>query len=113
MKYIPGNLDKSLLGVFYYELKYNFNFLICDGRNYRTDKQLVVNLNVGDILVVRFYETYTMPYCFLEKVIGDKITTEYLSESIVSKSFIDINEYIFTDITKLMERDQKLSTIGI
>ena len=111
MKYIPGNLDKSLLGVFYYELKYNFNFLIYD--NLKSNNHLVVNLNVGDILVVRFYETYTMPYCFLEKVIGDKITTEYLSESIVSKSFIDINEYIFTDITKLMERDQKLSTIGI
>ena len=130
MEYIPGRIHEKLQKEFYLRPNENFTWIACSKR-YKLfesqsdwdDQTFDIELKVGDIIVIRFWNTevkrnpnfYSDTYTYIERVISDDSIMEYKTESIMSKNFVEshleIGEYLFTDVTKFFERGKKIDSI--
>jgi len=130
MEYIPGRIHEKLQKEFYLRSNENFTWIACSKR-YKLfesqsdwdDQTFDIELKVGDIIVIRFWNTevkrnpnfYSDTYTYIERVISDDSIMEYKTESIMSKNFVEshleIGEYLFTDVTKFFERGKKIDSI--
>lgn len=70
-----------------------------------------INLKIGDIISIRYYNSSSSEYAYLEDINSDGVITTYKEESIISKGFILKNTILFLDITKKIERDKKIEGI--
>ena len=130
MDYIPGQIHENFQKEHFFFIKHDFTWSNCGPRRYSEmsdskdwDETESIDLTEGDIIVVRFFKgrPTSEAYSYLERVIysnGD--VTEYKTESIISRGFIEKNlnpenfknkSWLFTDITKSFERDKKIENI--
>lgn len=130
MDYIPGQIHENFQKEHFFFIKHDFNWSNCGPRRYSEmsdskdwDETESIDLTEGDIIVVRFFKARpnSEAYSYLERIIysnGD--VTEYKTESIISRGFIEKNlnpenfknkSWLFTDITKSFERDKKIESI--
>lgn len=120
MKYIPGNIHESFIKQHHFLIKENFTFIIIHKRN----KDLSttedydnytesIDLKKGDILTLRYYKYSTVSYVYTEAYVYLETINkkEYFTESIISRKFIEANNFIFEDITKAQIRNLKLKKI--
>lgn len=125
MEYLPGRMPEKLQKEFYLRSNKNFVWVACSKRLYKIfesnrfvdDHTFNVELKVGDIIVIRFWNTEIKGnpnfYTYIERVISDDSIIEYKTESIVSKSFVEANldDHLFTDVTKSFEREKKIDSV--
>lgn len=125
MKYISGNIHESLTKIRWFKINSDgFNWINCKegfrfndiSNNGDWDKYTeVVNLKTGDIIGLRFFKISPLyyAYCYLECLISNSIKIKYKLESIISKDLIEHNNSLFIDITKSMEREEKINKLLI
>jgi len=114
MEYIPGKIHESFQKEHFFLVNFDFSWI-----NFFTlDETDTIELSTGDVVVVRFFKSSpptSESYSYLEKVIySDGSVIDYNIESIISREFIVYGgSYgnVFTDVTKLFERDKKINLI--
>lgn len=134
MEYIPGVMHESLQKEFFILLNSDFVWSICTKR-YKDfglasdwdDFTLPVDLIAGDIAVIRFFKPSdsSNALCYLERTIRGEKQIVYKTETTISLQFLEHNlrgvfidktskkneSGIFTNVTKVMERDKKINLI--
>ena len=124
MEYIPGKIHESFQKEHFFLVNFNFYWTNCRDKrccemsmSTDWDETDTIELSTGDVAVVRFFKSSptSESYSYLEKVIySDGSVIDYNIESIISREFIVYGgSYgkIFTDVTKLFERDKKINLI--
>jgi hypothetical protein len=125
MEYIPGQIHESFQKEHFFLVNFNFYWANCRDKrccemsmSTDWDETDTIELSTGDVVVVRFFKSSpptSESYSYLEKVIySDGSVIDYNIESIISREFIVYGgSYgkIFTDVTKLFERDKKINLI--
>jgi hypothetical protein len=130
MEYIPGRIHEKLQKEFYFRCDKEFIWIACSKRYKLFESQndwdkhtFDIELKVGDIIVIRFWNTeikgnpnfYSDTHTYIERVISGDSIIEYKTESIVSKNFVEANfgigDYLLTDVTKSFEREKKIDSI--
>lgn len=118
MKYIPGDcIDKK---THYYELSDDFIIIVCrEDIRYtylKTSEDYDVltediDLSKGDIIHIKYFgHRNEFTYTYLSGYTHNDIYVTVNRETIISKPFIKINS-LFIDITKQIERDNKIDKI--
>jgi hypothetical protein len=130
MDYIPGVLHEKLQWEHFFLINSNFVWMNCGPKRlieFRESKDWdeteSIDLVEGDIISVRFFKSSqtSSAYTYLERVIyNNGNIIEYKKESIISLGFIEKNldpgkvqnkSCLFSDVTKIMERERKLESI--
>jgi hypothetical protein len=124
MEYIPGQIHESFQKEHFFLVNFDFYWTNCRDKrccemsmSTDWDETDTIELSTGDVAVVRFFKSSptSESYSYLEKVIySDGSVIDYNIESIISREFIVYGgSYgnIFTDVTKLFERDKKINLI--
>lgn len=121
MEYIPGQIHESLQKEHFFLINHDFCWINCGSKRYSEmnvssdwDETESIDLKSGDVIVVRYFKgSPTLnAYAYLERVIyssGDVV--EYKKESIISFGLIAANEYLFTDVTKVFMREERINFI--
>jgi hypothetical protein len=126
MDYEPGILHEFYQTSNYFSVGFDFTISACkenfrlknlstldDYDNYTENVDLVKD----DVIKIKYFKSNSesLPYVYLESVIrsnGDII--DYNLETILSKNFMDHNtenSVLFTEVTKIYQRDKKINQI--
>lgn len=102
----------------YFEILSDFFWSSCTIRNddLKTsadydDNVYSIDLRIGDIISIRYYNSGSSEYAYLEDITSNGVITIYKEESIISKGFILKNTILFLDITKKIQRDKIIEDI--
>lgn len=121
MEYIPGNIHESLQKEHFFLINHDFCWINCGSKRYSEmnvssdwDETESIYLKSGDVIVVRFFKDKPTSsiYSYLERVIyssGDVV--EYKKESIISFGLIAANGYLFTDVTMMVMREERINLL--
>ena len=124
MEYIPGIIHESFQKPHYYEVLNDFVISICDIRNSELKTMddyeectTDITLEKGYIICLKYFkysQTSTAYSYFVGYING--LYHEVNSETILSREFVTLNSTemdgkLFTNITKQVERDNKINLI--
>lgn len=120
MEYRSGViLHQSFMKPRYYQMVHDFNLVVSSGKRFDDmsmssdwDDIIDVALLSGDIISIRYYKTLGGNlYCYLDNIIRGGFCCDWGVDTFVSKGFIDVNDFIFRDITTSYNRDKLLESI--
>lgn len=119
MEYLPGSNDDE--STYYYEIENELIMIVCNNIRYEdikisTDYDIHtydLELNKGDIIYVKYFNHKKDMFrnIYLIGYKRDDIYTPINNETILSKGFIRVNTMFFNDITKQIQRDNKIDKI--
>ena len=119
MEYIPGEIHESLQRIRHFLIEGDFAWINCCDKRYEDFSSTddwerftdTIELKTGDIISLRFFKSGQQCNCYLDSVESESIITNYKTESLMSRGFIDLNNTIFKDITKMIIRDRMINKI--
>lgn len=124
MTYEPGTTHEFYQNLRYYQSNIEFVIsLLTEGKRHNdletgSDYDIYLtsfDLEIGDIIEFRLFKDLTnaISYLYIENIIRNGETIPINLESLMSWDFIRKNTTngCFTDMTKIFERDQKISRI--
>lgn len=118
INYIPGILHESLQKEHFYEVVNEFVSTICNDVRFQNlddydTETYCIKFQETDVIVLRYfkYRPDATVYAYIEGYYRNNEFIQISQESIHSREFILINEFLFRDVTKMYERNNKLEKI--
>ena len=119
MEYLPGSNDDE--STYYYEIENEFIMIVCNNIRYEDIKisneydihTYDLEITKGDIIYVKYFNHKKDMFKNIY-LMGYKRDDTYIpinNETILSKGFIRVNTMFFNDITKQIQRDNKIYKI--
>jgi hypothetical protein len=121
MEYLPKHIHEKYQQFHYYELLNDFTMSVLDNARFIDlnnindwdDLTYTLDLEVGDIICVRFFRTdqFATAYTYLDFYVRDDERLDINQETIISKDLIFKNTSLFDNITLQYNRDIKIEDI--
>jgi hypothetical protein len=123
MEYVPRYIHEKYQQFHYYEMLNDFTIAVLDNaryvdlnnRNDWDDLTYDLDLEIGDIICVRFFKSDqrydSVCYAYLDFYIRNNERFDINQETILSKEMIDLNSFIFDDVTSQYKRNLKIENI--
>lgn len=121
MEYLPKHIHEKYQQFHYYELLNDFTMSVLDNARFIDlnnindwdDLTYTLDLEVGDIICVRFFRTdqFATTYTYLDFYVRDEERFDINQETIISKDLIFKNPSLFDNITLKYNRDIKIEDI--
>jgi hypothetical protein len=124
MIYNPGMLHETLQKSYYYQVGFDFTMTICgEGVRYNDLREVndydtmtgPLNTDVGDIIKFKWFKPKPdhNVYIFIESIERKGKIIQLNRETIMSLDFLERNvkNGLFTNVTKIFERDNKINQI--
>ena len=121
MEYLPKHIHEKYQQFHYYELLNDFTMSVLDNARFIDlnnindwdDLTYTLDLEVGDIICVRFFRTdqFATAYTYLDFYFRDDERLDINQETIISKDLIFKNPSLFDNITLKYNRDIKIEDI--
>jgi hypothetical protein len=121
MEYVPRYIHEKYQQFHYYEMLNDFTISVLDNARERDlrnindcdDLTYTLDLKKGDIICTRFFKSHqtTTTYTYLDFYISDDEKIDIEQETILSKEMIDLNSFIFDDVTLQYKRNLKIENI--
>jgi hypothetical protein len=121
MEYVPRYIHEKYQQFHYYEMLNDFTIAVLDNARERDlrnindwdDLTYPLDLKKGDIICTRFFKSQqtTTTYTYLDFYISDDEKFDIEQETILSKEMIDLNSFIFDDVTSQYKRNLKIENI--
>ena len=121
MEYLPRYIHEKYQQFHYYEMLNDFTISVLDNARERDlrnindwdDLTYTLDLKKCDIICTRFFKSHqtTTTYTYLDFYIRDDEKIDIEQETILSKEMIDLNSFIFDDVTLQYKRNLKIENI--
>jgi hypothetical protein len=121
MEYLPRYIHEKYQQFHYYEMLNDFTMSVLDNARERDlrnindwdDLTYTLDLKKGDTICTRFFKSHqtTTTYTYLDFYISDDEKIDIEQETILSKEMIDLNSFIFDDVTLQYKRNLKIENV--